>query len=243
MKKTVFISGASKGIGKAIALKFAKEGFRLALNCHNSIEELEAFARDLETTYSTVCRTYCADVGDFEAVEHMFDMIRMDFGYVDILINNAGISRIGLLSDLSAEEWRRIMATNLDSVFYCAKAVIPSMVSRQDGRIINIASIWGESGASCEVAYSASKGGIISFTRALAKELAPSHIQVNAISPGIIDTEMNQCFSDEERTALTEEIPAGRFGFCEEIAETAFFLANAPEYLTGQIIGINGGWF
>lgn len=243
MQKTVFISGASRGIGKAIAHKFAREGCNLALNCHSSLEELQTFSQFLSEKYSVTCQTYGADVGDPVQVAAMFKKIFSDFEQIDILINNAGISKIGLITDLSAEDWRQVLATNLDSAFYCSREVIPSMVSRQNGRIINIASIWGESGASCEVAYSASKGGMIAFTKALAKELAPSHIPVNAISPGVIDTEMNQCFSAEEKDSLTEEIPAGRFGSCEEIADTAYFLATAPQYLTGQIIGVNGGWF
>lgn len=243
MKKTVFISGASRGIGKAIAEKFAKEGYHLALNCCHSISDLDKLAVELSAEYSITCNAYAADIGNSDEVKKMFQNIKKAFGTVDILINNAGISKIGLLSDLSAEEWRQVMSTNLDSLFYCAKEVIPDMVKKQAGKIINMTSIWGETGASCEVAYSASKGGIIAFTKALAKELAPSNIQVNAIAPGVIDTEMNQCFSLEEREALHEEIPAGRFGSCEEIADTAFFLATGPSYMTGQILGINGGWF
>lgn len=243
MKKTVFISGASRGIGKAIAVKFAKEGWNLALNCIHSIEELELLVCDLSSKYSINAKAYAADVGNSVQVRDMFHKISQDFTCIDVLINNAGISRIGLITDLSPDDWRHIMSTNLDSVFYCCNEVIPSMVSRQDGRIINIASIWGESGASCEAAYSASKGGMIAFTKALAKELAPSCIPVNAISPGVIDTEMNRCFSAEEKFSLAEDIPAGRFGSCEEVADTAYFLATAPKYLTGQILGINGGWF
>lgn len=243
MKKTVFISGASRGIGKAIALKFAKEGYQLALNCRDSIDTLEKFAETLSEKYAISCKAYATDIGNSDSVKKMFEEIFSDFGTVDILINNAGISKIGLLSDLSIEEWRQVMSTNLDSVFYCSKEVIPSMVSKKEGRIINMTSVWGETGASCEVAYSASKGGIIAFTKALAKELAPSNIQVNAISPGVIDTEMNQCFSSEEKNTLCEEIPSGRFGSCEEIADAVYFLATGPSYITGQILGINGGWF
>lgn len=242
MKKRVFISGGSRGIGKAIAIKFAKEGYDLALNCCHSFSVLQELAIELSSRYSITCKAFQADIGNPRDVARMFREITSD-GTIDILVNNAGISQVGLLSDLSDKDWRKVLSTNLDSLFYCSKEVIPAMIKKQQGKIINITSIWGETGASCEVAYSASKGGVIAFTKALAKELAPSNIQVNAISPGVIDTEMNQCFSQEERNAMAEQIPAGRFGSCEEIADAVFFLATAPEYMTGQILGINGGWF
>ena len=149
---------------------------------------------------------------------------------------------VGLLSDMSVEEWDKIIATNLSSVFYTSKCVIPSMVSHKSGHIIQISSVWGSVGASCEVAYSACKGGINSFTRALGKELAPSHIQVNAIACGCIDTSMNNCFSPEEKAELADEIPAGRFGEASEVAQMVVALLNTPEYLNAQIITLDGGW-
>ena len=161
---------------------------------------------------------------------------------IDILINNAGISHIGLLQDMSIEEWNQVLNTNLTSAFSCSKYAIPDMITRKQGKIINISSIWGCSGASCEVAYSASKGGLNLFTQALAKELAPSNIQVNAIACGVIDTDMNRCFSEEERSALIEEIPAGRMGSPEEVASLAYSLATASSYLNGQILTLDGGW-
>ena len=161
---------------------------------------------------------------------------------IDILINNAGISHIGLLQDMSIEEWNQVLNTNLTSAFSCSKYAIPDMITRKQGKIINISSIWGCSGASCEVAYSASKGGLNLFTQALAKELAPSNIQVNAIACGVIDTDMNRCFSDEERAALVEEIPAGRMGAPEEVAQLALHIAEDCNYLNGQIITLDGGW-
>ena len=174
--------------------------------------------------------------------DHRAGQDKEEFGGVDIVINNAGISHIGLLSDMSAEDWHRIIDVNLSSVFYTSKLAIPYMVSNKRGKIINISSVWGNIGASCEVAYSASKGGMNSFTKALAKELAPSNIQVNAIACGCIDTEMNRCFSEEERQDLIDEIPAGRFGTPEEVADLAYSLATEHEYLTGQIISFDGGW-
>ena len=162
---------------------------------------------------------------------------------MDVLVNNAGISHIGLLPDMSVEEWRRVMAVNLDSCFYTAKYATPMMLKYQAGKIINISSVWGNVGASMEVAYSASKGGVNAFTKALAKELAPSNIQVNAIACGIIDTAMNACFSEEDLEAITSEIPANRLGKPEEIAQLTLQIAKSPEYLTGQIITIDGGWY
>ena len=161
---------------------------------------------------------------------------------IDVLINNAGIAYIGLLTDMTDEDWNRMIQTNLSSVFYCSRAALPGMISKKAGKIINISSMWGTVGASCEVAYSASKSGIHGFTRALAKELAPSNIQVNAIACGCIDTIMNSQLDPDERLALEEEIPAGRFGTPQEIADFVLHLVNSPAYLTGQIIGIDGGY-
>ena len=160
----------------------------------------------------------------------------------DLLVNCAGISHIGLLQDMKAEEWFQILNVNLSSVFYMCRSVIPSMVHAKKGHILNISSVWGNVGASCEAAYSAAKGGIHALTKSLAKELAPSGIAVNAIACGMINTAMNRCFSREEIHAICEEIPAGRMGTPEEIADTAALLARAPVYLTGQIIGVDGGW-
>ena len=172
----------------------------------------------------------------------MFQQIEDSHSAIDVLINNAGISHIGLLQDMSIDEWNNVINTNLTSVFSCCKYAIPYMVAQKQGKIINISSMWGVSGASCEVAYSASKGGVNLFTKALAKELAPSNIQVNAIACGVIDTRMNACFDDEERTELENEIPAGRFAAPEEVAEMILKLVEAPDYLTGQVITFDGGY-
>ena len=161
---------------------------------------------------------------------------------LDVLVNNAGISYVGLLHEMSPEEWRNVLSTNLDSCFYACKGAIPLMLQRHAGKIINVSSVWGNVGASMEVAYSASKGGVNAFTKALAKELAPSNIQVNAIACGVIDTSMNACFSAEDMEALRAEIPADRIGDPGEVAALALQLAKAPAYLTGQIITLDGGW-
>lgn len=242
MKKTVFISGASYGIGRAAAIRFAKEGYTIMINCRQSKDELLALENELKQRFSVDCYSFVGDIGDSDFVTDMFLQIREKIGGVDILINNAGISYLGLLSEMKDSDWNKVMSTNLNSVFYCSRAVIPHMLSQKCGRILNVSSVWGNVGASMEVAYSTAKGGVNAFTKALAKELAPSNIQVNAIAFGTIDTRMNDCFSEEERAMLEEEIPIGRFGTAEEAAEFIFQTATAPDYLTGQILTFDGGW-
>ena len=283
------ITGASRGIGKAIAKAFAQAGYDLILTCSKTLPELELFAQELEKTSQSrtchheasniamevpsptdpssstadvrrsdasdtsmeICRSsasdastgircqaYQVDAGDPAQVEALFHRISR----LDVLINNAGISYVGLLHEMTPEEWRRVLSTNLDSCFYASKYAVPLMLQSHAGRIINISSVWGNVGASMEVAYSASKGGINAFTKALAKELAPSNIQVNAIACGVIDTSMNACFSVEDMDALVAEIPADRIGDPSEVAALALQLATAPSYLTGQIITMDGGW-
>ncbi len=236
--KTALITGASRGIGRAIACAFASAGYDLFLTCLRSEEAIKQLCRDLSERCGVRAVPFCGDMGDFAAVQSLFSGIRR----LDVLVNNAGISHIGLLSDMSPEEWRRIMATNLDSCFYTCKLAVPLMVHEKRGKILNISSVWGSAGASMEAAYSASKGAVNSLTKALAKELAPSNIQVNAIACGVIDTDMNRCFSEEEMRALIEEIPADRLGSAEEVAALALQLAGSPSYLTGQIIALDGGF-
>jgi len=241
MSKTVLITGSSRGIGKAIALEFAKKGYNIVLNCRESTNSMEEVKREVQGL-GAACLAVQADVGRKDDCVRLFEEIEGRFGTVDILVNNAGISRIGLLQDMDFEEWDMLISANLSSVFRCCKLAIPGMVKKQAGRIINISSVWGVCGASCEAAYSASKGGVNALTMALAKELAPSNIQVNAIACGAIDTEMNHFLSEEETDALLEEIPARRMGRPEEVARMALFLAESPDYLTGQIIRLDGGW-
>lgn len=243
MNKTVLITGASRGIGRAIAHKFAREGCTLIINCSKSSADLSLLKQELERTYHVPVLASVGDVGDYDYICKLFEKIHRQFRGIDILINNAGIAYFGLLADMTPEEWTHLLNVNLSSAFYTSKWVIPYMVSQKFGKIINISSIWGTVGASCEVAYSATKGGLNAFTRALAKELAPSNIQVNAIACGCIDTSMNECFSQEERKELEDEIPAGRFGTPEEVAELTFMLASGCNYLTGQIISLDGGWY
>jgi 3-oxoacyl-[acyl-carrier protein] reductase len=240
--KVALITGASRGIGAALAQAFAGAGYDLALCCRNSTGPLLQLAGELQRRHKVRIKTFIGDVGEHAFVEEMAAQTLQEFGGIDVLVNNAGISYIGLLTDMKIDDWNRIVATNLTGVFSTCRCIVPSMVSTKSGCIINISSVWGNVGASCEVAYSACKGGVNSFTRALGKELAPSNIRVNAIACGVIDTDMNRCFSTEERSALTEEIPAGRMGTPEEVATLALSLAGSPSYLTGQVITLDGGW-
>lgn len=243
MKKTqVLITGASRGIGRAAALEFAGNGYFVWINCRKSLDRLKEVHDLCEKISPGCCRMLPGDVGSPEDVRSMFRQIEESGSGIDILINNAGISHIGLVQDMSDEEWTRLIQTNLSSAFYCARAAIPSMLRKKSGKIIQISSMWGRAGASCEVAYSAAKAGLNGFTKALAKELAPSNIQVNAVALGVIDTAMNSAFNEEERLALADEIPAGRFGTAKEAAELIFQVAAAPSYMTGQIIGMDGGF-
>lgn len=242
MKQTALITGASRGIGAALAETFAHAGYQLALCCHKSQEQLRDLADQLQKKYHTPMLIFIGDVGEYAFVEDMVKQTLDTFGSIDVLINNAGISYIGLLTDMTIDDWNQIVATNLTSVFSACRCTVPSMVHNKSGRIINISSVWGNVGASCEVAYSACKGGINSFTRALGKELAPSNITVNAIACGVIDTDMNRCFSEEERAELVAEIPAERMGHPQEVAELALSIASGHAYLNGQIITLDGGW-
>lgn len=240
-KKVVLITGASRGIGKAIAVKFAKKGYNVVINCAHREQELLQAKKEIEQ-YQVSCTAFLGDMGDMDTCRRLFELIKKQYGTLDVLINNAGIDYIGLLQDMSSEDWERILRTNLTSVFNCCKLAIPVMLAAGEGKIINISSVWGNVGASCEVAYSATKGGVNAFTRALAKELAPSNIQVNAVACGAIDTEMNRWMEEDELISLVEEIPAGRLGNAEEIADFVYHLGYKGTYLTGQVIGMDGGW-
>lgn len=238
MKPTALITGASRGIGKAIAIAFAKAGYDLYLVCHVSRDSMQSFAKELAVDYNTSVFCYDGDLSNPAFAESIFQNIPR----LDVLINNAGIAHIGLLSDMTYDAWHKVIDTNLSSVFYTSKLAIPLMLREHKGHILNISSVWGSVGASMEVAYSASKGGVNSFTKALAKELAPSGISVNAVACGVIDTDMNACFDESEKNSLIEEIPCDRFGKPDEVADLVLSIINAPSYMTGQIITIDGGW-
>lgn len=236
--KYALVTGASRGIGRAIAEALAGEGYHLYLTCRHSEAELTRLSYRLSESFSIQCTPILADMGNPQDVERVFSRI----DELTLLVNNAGISHVGLLHEMSTEEWQSLMNVNLNALFYTCRLAIPLMLKHHSGKILNISSVWGNVGASMEVAYSASKGGVNAFTKALAKELAPSGIQVNAIACGLIDTDMNRGFSQEDLEQLCSEIPADRIGQPEEAAQLVLSLLNAPDYLTGQIITMDGGW-
>lgn len=233
--KNIIVTGGSRGIGRAIVEKFASNGFRVILNYKNS----DKIAEEIKNKYYENVVLYKADVSKFDEVKVMCDFCIKEFGKIDVLVNNAGISQIKPFADITEEDWDNIMNVNLKGVYNCTKCVIDNMIHNKQGKIINISSIWGEVGGSCEVHYSASKAGIIGFTKALAKEMGLSNIQVNCVSPGIIDTEMNSMHDLEE---LKNDVPLNKIGTPQDIAETVYFLASdAANYITGQVISVNGG--
>lgn len=241
-KKYALISGASRGIGRSIALKLARSNYHVFINCRTSFTELRQVQEEIRKQDQGGCTIVTGDVGNPDSVRQIFAEIHQITDRLDVLVNNAGCAHIGLLSDMSDQDWRMVIAANLDSVFYCCRAAIPAMVKAKEGKIINISSIWGVSGASCEAAYSAAKSGIHGLTQALAKELAPSNVQVNAVACGVIDTQMNASLLPDERKALEEDIPAGRFGEPDEVADFVLDLVNGTGYLTGQVIVLDGGY-
>ena len=238
--KTVLITGGTRGIGKAIAQEFLQQGYEVILNyCRDEEAALSAQAEFNEQGYCPVLMR--ADVSDEKQVNDMFKEVFRIYGKVDVLINNAGISLIRVIQDTSAEDWQRVLSVNVGGVFLCSREVTDNMICNGGGAIINVASIWGEVGASCEVAYSASKGAVIAFTKALAKELAPSYVRVNCVSPGVIDTEMNNHLTDVEMEDLIAQIPLGRLGTGEDVAKACLYLAE-NSYVTGEVLSVGGGF-
>ncbi len=239
--KVVFVTGSSRGIGKEIAKIFAKNNFKVVINCVNRKEDLEKTYNELKEINPNILALQ-GDISNYNIALDIFNKIENTFGNVDILVNNAGISHIGLFNQITPETWQQLIKTNIEGVFNCSHIACKKMINKKYGKIINISSIWGNVGASCEVIYSATKGAINSFTKALGKELAPCNITVNAISCGAIETEMNSFLSQEEKEAFIDEIPYMRFGKPEEVANLAYFLASEnSSYLTGQVITLDGG--
>lgn len=229
--KHVLITGGSRGIGKAAVELFSQKGYRVSFFYRSHKEEAEALSASCNAT------AICCDVACREDVERAIAQIPP----VDILINNAGLSHYGLISQITSEEWDRLFAVNVKGIYHCVNAVLSGMLARQSGCIINVASMWGQVGASCEVAYSATKGAVIALTKALAQELAPSGIRVNCVSPGVILTDMLGNLSEETLKELAQECPLGRNGKPEDVAEGMLYLGEAS-FVTGQILGINGGF-
>ena len=234
--RVVLITGASRGIGAAAARRFAAGGDRVVLNYHNSRHQAEALAQELGGL------ALQADVSDPRQVQVMVDNVLDKFCQLDILICNAGIAQQKLFGDLTDEDWRRIFAVNVDGTFHAIRAALPHFIHRKAGRIVTVSSMWGQVGGSCEVAYSAAKAAVIGLTRALAKELGPSGITVNCVSPGVIQTDMNAHLDGETLAALAEETPLGAIGAPEDVAEAMWYLASdAARFVTGQVLAPNGG--
>lgn len=239
--KTVLVTGASRGIGRACAELFAKNGHRVIIHYYKSKAEAETLERGLkEAGYSAYC--YRANIADAEQVREMFAWIGTVFGGVDILVNNAGIAKTALFTDMDEEDWEEALNVNVKGMLRCTKHALPSMIHKKDGKIINISSIWGVCGASCEAVYSASKAAVIGFTKALAQEVGPSGICVNCVAPGVIDTDMNAALSQEDKDGLAQQTPLGRLGTAQEAAAAVYFLASdAADFITGQVLSPNGG--
>ena len=239
----VLVTGASRGIGSAIAERFAQAGMNVVIHYHRSHEDANRTARHCLEKGASRVLTISADLGNMEEIRRMRDKMETYGLMPDILVNNAGVSHYGLFTDVTEAEWDYVMNINLKATFLCCQTFVGYMIKQRYGRIINISSVWGLTGAACEAVYSASKGGLNALTKALAKELAPSGITVNAVAPGAVDTGMNDFLSEADKEALIREIPAGRFAKPEEIASMVYFLA-LPEsgYITGQIMSPNGGW-
>ncbi len=237
----ILVTGASRGIGKAIALRFARGGWNLVITCRQRHDELLRVQEEILSN-GVFCHSFVGDLSSQEEIHRLWQELKEKGCAIQALINNAGICHLGLFQDLTWDEWQEIVGTNLTSVYGMCHEALPTMIQRKSGSILNISSVWGICGASCEAAYPATIGGIHALTRALAKEHAPSHIAVNAIACGAIDTEMNAFLSPQERESLLEEIPAGRMGTPEEVADLAWRLIDSSPYLTGQIISLDGGW-
>ena len=242
MCKTVLITGASRGIGRATAILFAKSGCNLIINYLNSESSALSLCKEL-SEYESKIIPIKADISDSTQVKNMVEKIKGKFGKIDVLVNNAGIAQQKLFTDITEDEWDRMFNVNVKGIYNCCKEIIPMMVHEKSGKIINVSSIWGLTGASCEVHYSASKAAVIGLTKALAKELGPSNINVNCVAPGVIDTEMNSSIDKETIEALKDETPLGIIGKSDDIAHTILFLASEnAAFITGQIISPNGGY-
>lgn len=241
MNKTVLVTGGAKGIGAAICKALANDGYRIALNYNSSFERATELKNELSSV--THIEIFKADVSDSSEVERMFTEIESVFGGVDVLINNAGIAQQALFTDITDEMWQKMIGVNLTGAFNCCRRALPYMIRNKFGKIINITSMWGEVGASMEVHYSASKAGLIGLTKALAKEVGLSGITVNAVSPGVVETDMMASFSDEVKSSLADETPLGVLGTPENIASAVSFLASdKADFITGQVVSVNGGF-
>lgn len=242
MNRTVLITGASRGIGAAAARRFAEAGDRVAVNYVNNKNLAQGLVADLLSS-GYQAKAFRADISCMTDVIRMLNDVHLAFGPVDVLVNNAGIAEQKVFAEITEQDWDRMFGTNVKGMYFCAQAVLSDFLQKQAGSIINVSSVWGITGASCEVHYSAAKAAVIGFTKALAKELAPSGVRVNCVAPGVIATDMNAALSEETLAGLREETPLGAIGTPEQIAESIHFLASGQAgFITGQVLSPNGGF-
>ncbi len=240
-KKTILITGASRGIGAKTALYFAKNGYNVAINFNNSAKNALKLKEQIKKL-GGVANIYKADVSNSDEVLAMVQSVVDDFGSIDVLVNNAGIAHHGLITDVEDDEWEELVGTNISGMFYCSREVLKHMIKEQSGIIVNVSSIWGQVGASCEVAYSTTKGAVISFTKALSKEVGPSGIRVNCVSPGVIMTDMCRDLDEDTLEELKESTSLEELGTTLDVAKAIFFLASdKSKYITGQVLTVDGG--
>lgn len=242
MKKTVFITGASRGIGAATAIFFAKNGYDVGINYLNNKERAEDVANKIRALGRNAY-IYQGDVADFEQMKSIISRCTDELGPISVVVNNAGIAQQKLFTDTTPDEWRKMFSVNVDGMYNVLHAILPQMINAKCGSVVNVSSMWGVCGASCEVAYSASKSAVIGLTKALAQELAPSNIRVNCVAPGLIDTEMNNNLSAEDLQGVIDEIPLEKIGTAEDVARAIYFLADNEQspFTTGAVLNINGG--
>lgn len=242
MKKTVFITGASRGIGAACAIYFAEQGYDVGVNYLNNKEKADQVVKHIHSLGRNAV-LLPADVSDYEQVRAMVKKCTEELGHIDVIVNNAGIAQQKLFTDITPEEWRRMFSVNVDGIYNVLHAALPQMINAKKGSIVNVSSMWGVTGASCEVHYSASKASVIGLTKALSQELAPSNIRVNCVAPGLIDTDMNKNLSQEDLQNVIDEIPLGKIGKAEDVARAVFFLADdsSSSFTTGTVLNVNGG--
>lgn len=242
LNRTALITGASRGIGRATAKLLAENGFNVIVHYHNGKREAETLVQTLRERGNAAIAVG-ADLREEAQIREMVRQGEAYFGKIDVLVNNAGIASQKMFTDIAAEEWDAMFAVHVRGSFLCTQAVLPDMIARKNGKIVNVSSIWGIRGASCEVHYSAAKAAVIGMTKALAKEVAPSGICVNCVAPGVIDTEMLSCFDETTKAALAEETPLGRLGTPEDIARAILFFASAQsDFITGQVLTADGGF-
>ncbi len=240
--KSVVITGGSRGIGRACAITFAKHGYNVLVGYNKNKAAAEETLAAV-SSYGVKCAAFCADISKRDEARRLISKAMFEFGKIDVLVNNAGIARAALMTDVTEEDFSQLFSTNVGGAFFVSQAAIPEMINEGGGKIINISSMWGQVGASCETLYSSTKAAVIGLTKAMAKELAPSRITVNCVAPGVIDTDMNACYDEDTMEDLREKTPLSRLGTPEDVANAVYFLASEQaDFITGEVIAVNGGF-